>query len=64
VLRVADDNSFVHVLITHDDVGRPTDLEEVRSGRPSSPGSRNASRAPLKLTTRRSSVAGASSGSS
>jgi hypothetical protein len=31
VLRVADDNSFVHVLITHDDVDLPTDLDEVRS---------------------------------
>lgn len=31
VFRFADDNTFVHVLITHDDVDRPTDLDEVRS---------------------------------
>lgn len=33
VFRFADDNTFVHVLITHDDVDRPTDLDEVRSWR-------------------------------
>ena len=33
VFRFADDNTFVHVLITHDDVDHPTDLDEVRSWR-------------------------------
>lgn len=31
VFRITDDHSFVHVLITHDDVDQPTDLGEVRS---------------------------------
>ena len=31
VFRFADDNTFVHVLIAHDDVDRRTDLDDVRS---------------------------------
>jgi hypothetical protein len=31
VFRLAGDNTFMHVLITHDDVDRPTDLDDVRS---------------------------------
>jgi hypothetical protein len=31
VFRLADDNTFIHVLITHDDVDHPTDLADVHS---------------------------------
>jgi hypothetical protein len=52
VFRFADDNTFVHILITHDDVNRPPISTRFAVGAPSSPGSPNASRAPSKPATR------------